>query len=383
MDLNITLLSDTFDIYYKKGIEAQNSGNLVLAKRNFLLAAETMMKLAKISEGQLKQVRLERAKRLLNISENLELKKEVKKTNCDDAVAFAKSANKDADGEDTLTMWKSATIPDIHFSDIAGLEDVKKAVNIRMINPFLHPDKYKAFSKKSGGGVLLFGPPGTGKTMIAKAIACEVGAKFYAVKCSDVVSKWVGESEKNINALFETARNDEKSIIFFDELEGLVSARGVDTHNDKRVAELLTQIDGFVGCNPNLLLLGATNRPWDVDEAARRPGRFSQLIFVPLPDSAARKFLFIKQLKNVPAENLDIESLVKMSDGYSGADIEEICERAKEEPLLRSIESDSIVPLTQKDFLYAFSIVRPSVSKESLEGFYKFANITQNTDKKI
>ena len=270
--------------------------------------------------------------------------------------------------------WASAEIPDVHFSDIAGLDDVKKAITVRMINPVKYPEKYRLYNKKTGGGVLLYGPPGTGKTMIARAIACEVGAKFYAVKGSDIVSKWVGESERNINSLFETARGDELAIIFLDEMDSLLAKRGTDTHNDKRVNEFLQQIDGFSGRSPNLLLLGATNRPWDIDEAALRPGRFSQKIYVPLPDAPARRFMFEKSLKGAPvASDVDVSELTSLTEGYSGADIEDVCDRAKEEPLLKSISSDSVVPVARQDFLNALRAVPPSVTESEAERFARYA----------
>ena len=310
---DIELLNDTFNLYMQKGKEAKEKGNYALAKRNFMLAGETMMKLAKASQGSLRDARMKRARRIVELSGNLQEKKK---------------ESKESDDED-VKKWQSAEIPNIHFSDVAGLDDVKKAIKIRMINPYLHPDKYKLYNKKTGGGVLLYGPPGTGKTMIAKAIACEVGAKFYNVKGSDVVSKWVGESEKNINALFEEANKQDRAIIFIDEMDSLLGKRGVDTHNDKRVNEFLQQMDGFTGKNPNLLLLGATNRPWDIDSAVLRSGRFSQKIYIPLPDAKARKFMIEKSMKNVPVvKDFDVDKIVAQTEMFSGADIARPCPRA-------------------------------------------------------
>ena len=210
---DIELLNSTFELYMQKGKEAKGKGNYALAKRNFMLAGETMMKIAKISQGKLKEVRLNRAKRIVELSDRIGTEKEKKK-------------NDASEEDDEVKRWQQAEIPNIHFSDVAGLEDVKKAIKIRMINPILYPDKYKLYNKKTGGGVLLYGPPGTGKTMIAKAIACEVGAKFYAVKGSDIVSKWVGESEKNINSLFEEANKQDRAIIFIDEMDSLLGKPG-------------------------------------------------------------------------------------------------------------------------------------------------------------
>lgn len=359
---DIELLNSTFELYMQKGKEAKEKGNYALAKRNFMLAGETMMKIAKISQGKLKEVRLNRAKRIVELSDRIGTEKEKKK---DDA----------SEEDDEVKRWQQAEIPNIHFSDVAGLEDVKKAIKIRMINPILYPDKYKLYNKKTGGGVLLYGPPGTGKTMIAKAIACEVGAKFYAVKGSDIVSKWVGESEKNINSLFEEANKQDRAIIFIDEMDSLLGKRGQDIHNDKRVNEFLQQIDGFSGRNPNLLLLGATNRPWDIDTAATRSGRFSQKIYIPLPDEKARKFMIEKNMKNVPvSKDFDVDKIVKQTKNYSGADIEELCDRAKDEPLLKAIETDSVVEVTNKDFDNILKIFPPSVTESELEKFAEYNN---------
>ncbi len=357
---NIDVLSDTFELYMKKGKEAKDKGNITLAKRNFLLAGETMMKMAKISQGKLKEVRMERARKLVEISDNLQ-KRPLSNTT-------KKSEQQEED--DDLKKWQAAEIPNITFDDVAGLDDVKKAITLKMINPVKYPDKYKLYGKKTGGGVLLYGPPGTGKTMIAKAIANEVKAKFYAVKGSDIVSKWVGDSEKNINSLFAEANKQDRAIIFIDEMDSIIGKRGLDTHNDKRVNEFLQQIDGFAGRNPNLLLLGATNRPWDIDSAAMRSGRFSQKIYLPLPDAPARKFMLEKNMKNVPVEKgFDINKIVSQTEGYSGADIEELCDRAKDEPLLEAIKTDKIVLVSNKDFDRVLETFPPSVTEKEIKQF--------------
>ncbi len=370
-ETNINVLSDTFELYMRKGKDAKEKGNITLAKRNFLLASETMMRMAQLSKGNLKEVRMERARRLVEIADNVGKKP-------------AKIDKKDDDDEDDeIKKWQTAQIPDIKFSDVAGLDDVKKAITIKMINPVKYPEKYKMYAKKTGGGVLLYGPPGTGKTMIAKAIANEVGAKFYAVKGSDIVSKWVGESEKNINSLFEEANKQDRAIIFIDEMDSLIGKRGLDTHNDKRVNEFLQQIDGFAGRNPNLLLLGATNRPWDIDSAAMRSGRFSQKIYLPLPDAAARKFMLEKNMKGVPVvKDFDIDKIVDATDGYTGADIEELCDRAKDEPLLQAIATDSVVLVTNEDFDRVLSQMPPSVTEKEMKLFEDYNKEIGNYIKK-
>ena len=370
---SISMLSETFDLYMKKGKEAKEKGNITLAKRNFLLAGETMMRMAKQSTGKLKEVRMDRARRLVELSDNLGKK----------PIKAEKKETKSEEDED-VKQWQAAKVPDIKFSDVAGLEDVKKAITIRMINPIKYPEKYRMYGKKTGGGVLLYGPPGTGKTMIAKAIANEVGAKFYAVKGSDIVSKWVGDSEKNINSLFEEANKQDRSIIFIDEMDNLLGRRGVDTHNDKRVNEFLQQIDGFAGRNPNLLLLGATNRPWDIDSAAMRSGRFSQKIYLPLADGPARKFMIEKSMKGVPVDQtFDIDRIVDATEMYSGADLEELCDRAKEEPLLKAIATDSVVAVTNEDFDKVLAVMPPSVSPSELKLFDDYHDDVNGYIKKL
>lgn len=358
-ETNINILSDTFELYMKKGKEAKENGNLALARRNFLMASEIMMQIAMQSKGKLKEARMERARKLVTIADNVGKKP-----------ARIDKKDEEEEKDETLKKWQTAEIPKITFQDVAGLEDVKKAITIKMINPVKHPEKYKLYGKKTGGGVLLYGPPGTGKTMIAKAIANEVGAKFYAVKGSDIVSKWVGDSEKNINSLFEEANKQDRAIIFIDEMDSLIGKRGVDTHNDKRVNEFLQQIDGFSGRNPNLLLLGATNRPWDIDSAAMRSGRFSQKIYLPLPDAKARKYMLERNMKNVPiASDFDIDKIVDQTESYSGADIEELCDRAKDEPLLEAIATDKVVLITNSHFDKVLEVMPPSVTEKEIAQF--------------
>lgn len=363
-ETNINVLSDRFNLYMQKGKDAKAKGNFSLARRNFLLASEVMMQMAQLSSGSLKEVRMERARKLVTIADNLGKEK----------VTSEKPKNETSqEEEDDEKKWQAAQIPSISFADVAGLDDVKQVVKVKMINPSKYPEKYKIYAKKTGGGVLLYGPPGTGKTMIAKAIACEVGAKFYAVKGSDIVSKWVGESEKNINSLFAEANKQDKAIIFIDEMDSLFGKRGVDTHNDKRVNEFLQQIDGFSGQNPNLMLLGATNRPWDVDPAVMRSGRFSVKIYIPMPDAPARRFMIEKAMKGVPvSKDFDVEKIVEKTQGYSGSDIEELCDRAKDEPLMKSIETDTLVLVTNKNFDDVLEKFPPSVTKKEIEKFEKY-----------
>lgn len=347
----------SFDAVYASARSAHKAAEYNKAKRDYYKAAEYMIELSKLSGEKLKAARVERAKRIVAIADSLP-EQPVKK------VKPKKTENVDDDG------IKTATIPDVTFDDVIGLDGAKEAVKIKMIYPMAHADVYAALGKKSGGGVLFYGPPGTGKTMLAKAAAHEVGATFFAVKCSDIVSKWVGESEKNIAALFDKARSCERAIIFFDELDSLFFKRGTDVHNDRRVNELLQQIDGFNSNGGGLMVLGATNNPWSVDEAAMRPGRFSQKIYIPLPDERARAAMIQKKLKGTKTDGeIDIAAVAARTDGFSGADISELIDRATDMPLMRSLSNGNISGLTQSDIDEALKTVKPSVDKLTIKRF--------------
>ncbi|MBQ5483301.1 MAG: AAA family ATPase, partial [Candidatus Methanomethylophilus sp.] len=190
----------------------------------------------------------------------------------------------------------------VTFADIAGLEDVKEAIRELIITPFRRADLYKRFGMETGGGVLLYGPPGTGKTMLAQAIATEVDAAFFSVKGSDLISKYVGESEQNVKKLFKAARSLPVSVIFFDEFEVIGRARGNDLQpwSDKLLSELLAQMQGFEKSEGTLLVLAATNMPWTIDSALLRPGRFNRKIYVSLPDSPAREQIVRNCLTGLP-----------------------------------------------------------------------------------
>lgn len=299
------------------------------------------------------------------------------------------------DPDNTETEFTAAEIPNISFDDVAGLEDVKESVRMRVLLPMKYPDVYEMFDKDTGGGILLYGLPGTGKTMIAKAIAHEVGAKFYSIKCSDIVSKWVGEAEKNVKNLFATARQEERAIIFFDEFEAIGAKRSDENKTSaKLIPELLAQIQGFEDKKQNtLLLLAATNRPWDIDSALLRPGRFNELIYVSLPDRPARKYMINKILngkKPIPMDNdVNIDDIVDATEGFSGADIKEFCDRMKAYSIKTTIEArehegkDIIVKISKKNVDYAKNLVKSSIQKADIIAIKKFAEENKRDIKNI
>ena len=243
----------------------------------------------------------------------------------------------------------------IGFADIAGLEDLKRTVRLQIIEPFLKPGLFAKFRKRAGGGVLLYGPPGCGKTTIARAVATECRAEFMTVGISDVLNMYIGESERNLAAIFDKARHARPCVLFFDEIDALAYSRSKaqSEHTRQVVNEFLAQLDGFGTDNQEVLILAATNMPWDVDPAMKRPGRFSRQVFVPPPDEAARAHIVELKLRGVPHEGVDGREIAARTRHFSGADIEGVVELAKdyvlEDHLTREVER----PIGQADLLRA------------------------------
>lgn len=216
--------------------------------------------------------------------------------------------------------------PDRSFSDVAGLESVKDDIKMKIIAPFRNPDIFRYYGKKAGGGILMYGPPGCGKTLLAEAAAGEAGLLFFHVKASDLKSKYVGETEKNIAELFAQAREQSPCIIFFDEIEALGQDRNETNHIGRGfVSQLLTEMDGVGTKDSKVLLLAATNMPWMVDSALLRNGRFGTSIFVPPPDKVGRLGILRMFLKDKPMESLDLSIIADATDGFSGADMHAVC----------------------------------------------------------
>lgn len=263
----------------------------------------------------------------------------------------------------------------VTFDDVIGLDDVKELINQMVVYPFKYKEIYKAFNRDSGGGILLYGAPGTGKTMIAKAIANEIDAEFYSIKCSDIASKWYGESARNIKELFDKARSHERSIIFFDEFDSLGSNRDHGNYNTVNmvVSELLSQIDGFESKKNTVLLIASTNKPWNIDSALLRSGRFNKKIYIGLPNKTSRINLLIHELKDSPLSKVDLESISEKTEGYSSADIVELCNETKDIAIKRSIQMNQISPINQKDLIKALSMVSSTIVKDELD---RLANFT-------
>lgn len=278
--------------------------------------------------------------------------------------------------------FQASEIPKTTFEDIAGLDNVKEAVTFKAIYPKLYPDLYSKLRKRTGGGILLYGLPGTGKTLIAEAIAHETGAAFFPIKCSDLGSKWFGETEKNIRDVFDAAREAGNAVIFFDEIEAYASNRREHSAMERSVPEFLSQMQGVGEGSKNnrILIIAATNKPWRIDGAFLRPGRFDDKIYVPLPDELARRRIMDIKLNCVPMEEgVNFDYFVERTEGYNGADIDYFCEKAKEFALRRIIDQkDTNELLTREDFNNAIASIKSSVlavDKEEMEAWVRENNL--------
>jgi transitional endoplasmic reticulum ATPase len=267
--------------------------------------------------------------------------------------------------------------PTLRFADVAGLEEVKQDIRLKMIYPFQHPELADRFGVRPGGGVLLYGPPGTGKTMLAKATAGEIDASFFRISPADVLSKWVGEAEQNIKKLFDAAAAEPRSIIFIDEIEALVPARKDEGSSvmQRVVPQILQGMEGFdkKKISP-ILFMGATNVPWQLDPAVLRPGRFDDKVYIPLPDLPGRRKLLELNLSHRPlAPDVNLDALALALDGFSGADIKYICDRAATIPFLQSVATGQEGDITAEIITAAIHDAPRSVTKEMLQRFEQWA----------
>ena len=254
--------------------------------------------------------------------------------------------------------------PELAFADVGGMERVKEEVRMKIILPLRQPELFKAYGKKIGGGILMYGPPGCGKTFLARATAGEVKAGFLAVGISDVLDMWIGQSEKNLHALFEQARSHRPCVLFFDEVDALGANRTDMLKSGGRqiINQFLSELDGVATSNEGVLILAATNAPWHLDPAFRRPGRFDRILFVPPPDAPARAAILRLLLKGKPVAEIDFDALAKKTDGYSGADLKAVIDVAVEGKLREAMRAGTVQPLTGRDLLDAAKQHKPTVS---------------------
>ncbi|OPG04070.1 ATP-binding protein [Microbispora sp. GKU 823] len=257
----------------------------------------------------------------------------------------------------------------VTFADVAGMEAVKEALRMKLLLPVQQPELFAAFGKRAGGGVLLYGPPGAGKTHLARAAAGELGAAFISVGLADILDMYIGSSERNLRATFEMARRNRPCVLFFDEVDALAARRSDmrQAHTRQLVNQFLAELDGVdENANEGVLVLAATNAPWYIDVAFRRPGRFDQMVFVPPPDAAARAAILRILCRDKPLAEMDFDAVAKVTDGFVGADLKGVVDRAVETKLHQSISAGRPLPLTTDDLLAVAQATRPTAVKEWL-----------------
>ena len=332
------------------------------ARWHYLKSAECLFKAASQTSGRLRQIRFQKAEQLLDIARRLEGPSRLQRERGTEAVAVEES-------DRSLLLRERG---DVRFDDVAGLEEAKEQIRLRMIYPLEHPEKAKRYRIKCGGGLLLYGPPGTGKTLLARAVAGEIDAAFFTAKPSELMSKWVGQAEQNVARMFDDARRCERAVIFLDEVEAMIPARRSSSSSvmQRVVPQLLSEMQGLQSEQGSLLFMGATNEPWALDRAALRPGRFDARVFVGLPDLPARRRILDLYLAERPlAADVDLDRLAESLAGYSGADIADICQRCAARVFMESIREGTEPDISEQDVQTVLFGIQPSVSLRLVEKY--------------
>lgn len=371
--MNNQPLIEAYKSFYQQAKDFYAAGDIPAAREAFLRAAELANQISVGAKSY--DVKMEYHKLAAKILDFV-------KTGCSGKKPVTSAAGTEndlpkAEEKPSFTpVQPSGSSDKITFADVAGLEDVKEQITFKVLSPMQKPELAEKYHIRAGGKILLYGPPGTGKTFIARAIAGEVDAEFFAVNCQDLISKYMGDSSKQLDSLFAEAEKHEKAIIFFDEFDSVASKRGdgtggVDAEMARFVATFLTKVDGFKPtANKMLLLIAATNRPWALDSAMLRGGRFDTQIYVGVPDQAAREFLVNRALGGIAREeDVDLSKLAWALEGYGGGDVTAICEKIKLEPYKREVLTGEAQRITREDCNKVLSSSRNVITPEELEKF--------------
>lgn len=282
------------------------------------------------------------------------------------------------DGEDTYNPFLEK--PNTDFSKVGGMDDVKDEIRMKIIQPLKNPELFQAYGKKAGGGILMYGPPGCGKTYLSRATAGEIDSRFLSVGIEEIMDMWLGSSEKNLHQKFELARKHTPCVIFFDEIDALGSKRNDLKQSAGRniINQFLKELDGVNANNDGVLVLGATNSPWHMDSAFLRPGRFDRIIFVPPPDTDARAKILELHLEDKPTQKIDYTKIATKTEGFSGADLKLLVDMAVEEKLRRSMKSGKVEVIETSDLLAQCKKVRPSTKEwfNTAKNYALYANVS-------
>lgn len=255
--------------------------------------------------------------------------------------------------------------PKESFKDVGGMDNVKREINLKIIQPLKNKSLFQRYGKKIGGGILLYGPPGCGKTFIARATAGQIDAQFLSIGINDILSMWMGDSERNLHEYFSLARNNKPIVVFMDEIDALGMKRAQFSSSSGRniVNQLLSEMDGIDADNDGVLIIGATNSPWDLDSAFKRPGRFDRIIFVPPPDHESREIIIKLKLQNKPTEDIDYSLIAAKTKGFSGADIDAVIDIAIENKIEQALDTGKTHKISTNDLVKA-AIHRTPSTKE-------------------
>lgn len=362
-------LSETgLRLYLIQGLQAEVSGDYGLAKERYLAVMKILASESAASAGYSGEKRKRQIATLQKAVDRL-----------DSASSGPGSNGRRAEGlkilkEIGLEVVKKSGIS---ISDVIGLEDVKKEILLRIIYPIKFRELSEEYNVSTGGGILLYGPPGNGKTFIARAIASEIDANFIYINPSVIYNQWFGNFEKNISAIFRAADRLSPSIVFFDEIDSMVPSRDrADSDVVRRgVSQFLNEMGGFsADSSREVFIMGATNTPWNIDPALTRPGRFDRIIYVPPPDSGQRAELFRKRVSAVRnTENIDVSKLSEATEGYSAADIDYVCRKAADEVFLEIASGGKKRAIRTEDYLNAIDIVKPSIKGELIRKYKEYS----------